>query len=442
MENERFFFMANKLIDSIKLEVRDAQPCRKAFDFTIPADAVKSEAAAVLSEFAGMVAVPGFRQGKAPAGIVKTKFAAELKEELHRRIMTTSYDLLLKDKTVDLLTCDIENEPEMAEGADFKFTLAGDIAPEFELGDYNSIKVETKLDEVTDKQLDERLDFFRKMYGAYAVADTPAEAEDMLKVSYVSDFKPAEDASASLKRQGEAKDTFVWLCEPESIPGCIKALTGATKGAECKFEAQYPADYRESELAGKKVNYTVTVEEIQRRKPLDDAELVEKARVKSIDEFKDMLRKSMIAEKEQKRRMEAVEAVWAALDKQVKAFELPPRVLAAEIQKELTTLAQSVRSAEEADKFKAELESKKAEAEKTARAALRKTFILRKIAQAEKIAVEQAEIEAQITVMSQQYGYPVKELRDMLEKNGQLDSLQLEILNGKVLEKLAEPSLK
>ena len=50
--------MAKNLVDSIQMEVRSKQPCRKELDFTVPADAVKSETDKVLREFAYAVSIP------------------------------------------------------------------------------------------------------------------------------------------------------------------------------------------------------------------------------------------------------------------------------------------------------------------------------------------------------------------------------------------------
>ena len=147
-------------------------------------------------------------------------------------------------------------------------------------------------------------------------------------------------------------------------------------------------------------------------------------------------------ENEGKQRQAAVTAVYEKLNAAVAEFELPPTVLQAEIQRELTNLAQNVRSEEDAEKFKAEIETHKAEAEKNAKEALRKTFILRKIAKAEDIRLEEAEVNAQLQEISRQYGYPAKEFRAMLEKNGRMDQFQLELLNAKVLDKLAEAASK
>ncbi len=435
--------MAKKLVDSIQMEVRSTQPCRREFDITVPADVVKSETEKTLREFAGAIAVPGFRQGKAPVAMIRSRYEKEIREELQRRIMYAAFELAGKDEANDILTCGIEGNPELKFDSEFKFTLGADVAPEFEVGDYKAIKVEIPVDAVTDEQVEERVKFYRTMYGNYADVEEPARAEDMLKVSYKGDMAVPEDATPAVKRQLEADNTFIWLSEPESIPGCIAALTGAEKGKEVVFDAVYPADYREAALAGKTVKYTVTVLGIQRRAALTDEELAEKARVKNLDEFRDMLRKAMEQENASKNHNEVVEAVYKRLSDGAGEFELPPNVLQAEIQKELQKIArETVRSEEDAEKFKTEIEEHKAAAEKAARAALRKTFILRKIARLEKISLNQGEVDAQLRDMSRYYGYREKEFRAMLEKNGGMDDLQLDILNAKVLNQLAENAKK
>ena len=435
--------MAKKLMDSVQMEVRTPQPCRKVFDFTVPADAVKAETEKTIREFSLAVAIPGFRQGKAPAGLIKSKYSDAIREELQRRIVYAAYEKISGDDSLDIISCGIEGKPEVAFDAEFKFSLGADVAPEFELGDYKSIKVELPLDAVTDEQVEERVKFYRTMYGSYADAEGAAQKEDMLKVSYRSDFELPEDASASLKRQAAAENTFLWLSEPESIPGCVAALTGAEKDKEYTFEASYPADYREPALAGKSVKYTVTVHGIQRRAELNDAELAEKARVKSLDEFRGMLRKAMEQENEAKRRNEAADAVYKKLSELAGDFPLPPNVLQAEIQKELQKIArETVKSEADAETFKTKMEEHRKAAETAAAAALRRTFLLRKVAKAEGIKLENAEVDAQLRDMSRYYGYKEKEFRAMLEKNGGMDDLQLDIMNAKVLNQLVDAATK
>ncbi|MBR7104845.1 MAG: trigger factor [Lentisphaeria bacterium] len=434
--------MAKKL--SIDLEIKASAACVRDFEFKVSADQLKAESDRVSTAFAGMVQIPGFRAGKAPLALVKSKYAAEIADELRNRVISAAFEKVGENKDLDVMTL-VFKKPvgEIDINADLEFVFEANVAPEINLGDYKSITVEIPQDAIEESALDERIDFYRGMYGSYAAVEEAAKAEDMLKVDYTSDFVPAEDASASVKRQAAASDSFIWLNEPETMPGVIAALTGAEKGREYEFKSEYPADYREAALAGKTVTYKVTVKDIQRRTKLEDAALLEKLQLKSMDELRDRLRKAMENDNEQARRTKAADAVYKRLDEMAGEFELPPALLAEETNKELQKIArEQVKSEEDANKFKEELDAKRAEAEVAAKAALRRTLILRKAARLEEITVEDAELDAQLAMMSYQYGYKAKELKDMMEKNGAIDEFRADMANAKVLDKLVGMALK
>ena len=437
--------MAKSINDAIKMEITAPAECVKEFNFTISADAVKSESTKVLNYIAGMVQIPGFRAGKAPIGMVKSKYAESVEEELRNRIVSGAVAKIEDEKDIEILTLNFKSAPDfkLDGSADITFTFEANVMPEIAVGDYKAVKVEVPLDAVEESAIDERLDLYRSMYGSYAEVDGPAEAEDMIKASYTSDFVPAEDATAAVKRQAAAEDTFLWLSEPETIPGLIAALTGAEKGKEYTFASTYAEDYREAALAGKTVNYTVKVSAIQRRTKLTDAELVEKFQGESIEKMRELIRKAMEQDNEMKRRNDAAEAVCKKLDETVPEFAFPPALLENEIQKELQKIAREVvKSEEDGEKFKAELDTHKEKAAEAARKELRRNLILREIAKAENITVEAAEIDAQIEGMSRQYGYNAKDLRGLMEKNGALDEFRGNLMSAKALDQLVESALK
>ena len=434
--------MAKKI--SIELEIKAPQTCVRDFEFKVTADQLKAESDRVANAFCGMVQIPGFRAGKAPISLVKTKYAAEIADELRNRVISAAFDMVGEQKDLDVMTL-VFKKPvaDIDINADLEFVFEANVAPEINVGDYKSITVEIPKDAVEESALDERVDFYRSMYGSYAAIEEAAKAEDMLKVDYTSDFVPAEDATASVKRQAAATDSFIWLNEPETMPGVIAALTGAEKGKEYEFASVYPADYREEALAGKTVNYKVTVKDIQRRTKLDDAALLEKLQLASIDELRNRLREAMESDNESARRGKAADAVYSRLDEMAGEFELPPALLAEETNKEIQKMArEQVKSEEDANKFKEELDAKRAEAETAAKAALRRTLILRKVAKLEEVTVEDAELDAQLAMMSYQYGYKAKELKDMMEKNGAIEEFRIDMTNAKTLDKLVGMALK
>ena len=430
--------MAKDLMDAMTFDAKEVVNCRKQIEVTIPADVVSAEAEKAAKAFASYVNIPGFRKGKAPVGMLKSRYADDIKQELERRLVSAAYQKVASADE-DVLSCGIEGSPKVEFDKEFKFTFNVDLAPEIDLGEYKGLEVAVETKEISDADVAERLNMYRTMYANYADVTDEAKAEDMLKVSYTSDFTVPETASAYLKRQVEAADNFLWLKEPEMIPGSVAALTGAKVGDVKEFAAVYPADYREADLAGKTVNYKVTVNAVQRRQELSDEELVKKLNAPSIDEFKATLKASMEREMEDANNAKLLDAVGEKLDAVVKDFELPAAFLEGETNRELNKLASAqVKSEADAEEFKKNLDEHKKTAGENAKKSLRRSLILRKIARLEKIVVTNEEMDQQIAVMSSYYGCKPKELRATLEKNGNIDELHFNMLSAKVLQFVAD----
>ena len=427
------------LSQALELVVReDGALCRNC-DFTVAADRMKSETSIAAQAFANYVAVPGFRRGKAPEAMIVKRFEGDLKDELKRRFMAAAFERLSDGEKLEVVYCRMPEESALELGKEYKFTLRIDLAPQIADFEYKGLEVEVPAAEIDEKELNDRVEQYRKMYAEFAEVSEPAAKEDMLKVDYTSDFELPEDASASLTRQVKADATFLWLAEPEYLPGCVAALTGAEAGKEYTFDSVYPADYREAALAGKTVKYTVKVVNVQRRKDLTDDELAAKLRLDSIDKLRDMLKSGLQAEAEGKRREAVRTAVYEKISAAVGEFELPPGLLEAETDEALQRKAQeTVKSEADAEEFKKNLEENRAAAKVEASAKLRRELVFRKIAKAENITVSAAEVDREIEMMSRYYRKKPAELRAMMEKNGAIEALQSEILNNKVWNFVAD----
>ncbi len=429
--------MANKLIDALQMTVTDSADCEKKFDFTLPAADVAKTAANVLRELSNYVQLPGFRRGKAPMDIVRKRYENELKEEFHRQVFSTAADKI-SNADLDVVSWARPEEGELDFAKDYTFSMTVSLAPEFELGEYKGLEVKVPATKVDEKQIDERMDYYRQMYANYADIDTPAEENDLLKVSYESDFATTEETSPAVARLVKSDSNYIWLSNPEMIPGAIAALTGATAGGEYEFKAEFPADFREAELAGKSVSYKVKVQAVQRREMLSDEALCEKLNVKDIAELRDSLTKMAEAEADNARKAKVQEEVYDALSAKVAEFALPKALIAGEEERELRRIANTeIKSEDDVEKFKAGMEEHRKVAEEQALKKLRRVFILRKIAKLENITISNREVDEQLANMSRYYGYKEKDLRKMLTDNGGIEELQLEILSAKVVEFLA-----
>ncbi len=429
-----------------QVKSEDMKSCQKRYDFTVSKDNLKKEIDKVTGYFINMASIPGFRRGKAPVNIVIRKYEKDIVEELKMRLYSQAFEKLRQDDKLDIVSygAPVEKNPLTlkAEG-DYEFSFAMELAPEIELPDYQGMKADVKKEEISADAIQERIKNYGEMYGAYADIDGKAAKEDMLKVSYTSDFELPEDAAPALQRQLNAKENWVWLSEPEMIPGVIAALEGAEKDKDYEFAAEYPADYRDEALAGKKVNYKVHVIAVQRRSSLTEEQLVEKMNLENIDKLHEMIKGALEREQEGKYKAAISEDIMKQISESVGKFDLPPNLLNAENEKELRRFAnETVKNDEDVENFKANVEKHKEEARVKAEERLRRMFICRKIAEKESIAVEQSEIDSHLKMMSRYYGYKEGELKSMLEKNGGMEDIHLDLLMQKVTDYLASKQEK
>lgn len=440
--------MADKnLKNVIELSCTEMKPGQIKAEYKISGKAIGAEADRIAAEFISFAAVPGFRKGKAPIHIVKAKYEEQIKEELTRRFMTSSLDKFNDEQKAEIVAFNMpegQKMPAIEIGKDFAFAMEFELAPQFDLPEYKGLKLDAPAIEVSEKDIEERIESYKNMYATYEEIEAKAQAEDMLKVAYTSDFVLPEDASAALKRQVECDDNWVWLNEPEVIPGVVAALTGAEKGQTYKFTAVYPADYREAPLAGKEVKYTVTVNAVQRRMPVTDLdELCKKMQLENPEKLQEQVKSSLVMDIEMKNLNVKRELAVKAIEAKVGELVLPPALLAQEIQKELRRAANTaIRSEADAEEFKKNVDQHKSEAEKAAKARLTRIFIMQKIAKAENITVDESELETQIKGLSRYYGCKSQELRKMLQENGGMEDMQMDILVAKTTDFLVANAAK
>ncbi|MDD3117865.1 MAG: trigger factor [Victivallales bacterium] len=435
--------MSENLKAAIELKCSEVQPGQVKAEYKVARQAIGAEAAEVARGMVDYVQVPGFRKGKAPVKMVMVKYLPQIKDELMRKVMGAAMDKFADEQGTEAVAFNLPEGgkfPELELDQDLALELLFDVAPQFEVPEYRSLKVNVAPKEISDADIDERIEAYKKMYAEYQDIPGPAAREDMLQVAYTSDFVLPEDASATLKRQAANEESWLWLNEPEVIPGGIAALIGAEVGKEYSFAAVYPEDYREAELAGKTVNYQVRVNKMQRREPIADiAGLCAKMNLENEAKLREQISASLAIDAKNKAAGETREKIQALLEEKVGPLVIPPTLMAQETQKELRRIANNlVKTEADAEKFKADISKHKAAAEEAAKNKLTRFFIMQKIAKKEDIKVNENEVDLQIKGMSRYYGLRANDLRKVMEENGGMDDLQEDLLTAKVLDFLAK----
>jgi trigger factor len=422
--------------------IENAAPCRKKLRVEIAAERVAGTRAEILQEFRKVASIPGFRPGKAPEPMVEKRYAGQIDEELRKRLIPESYREALNEQKLKVVGYPQIEGVEYQAGRPLVYTATVDTAPEFPLPDYKGIPVKKKTITVKEEDVDKSLDTLRDQQADFVdVVGRSLKTGDFAVVNYsgVADGKPISELAPEAKAMGENKDFWLLISSDAFLPGFCDQLLGASAGEKRQVLIDFPKDFPQQPLAGKKATYFVDVVALKEKKlPELGDEFAKKLGIESLAKLKENVRKGLEGEVEEQQESDARRQVIEHLLSRVE-FELPESLVQQETRSIIYDVVRenSLRGA-----TKAQLEEKKNEiygfAAKSAQDRLRTSFILDAIAAAEKITVEEAEIEERIRQLAQRSRTTPARLKAQLAEKGGLGEVEEQILVGKTLDFLVD----
>ena len=220
------------------------------------------------------------------------------------------------------------------------------------------------------------------------------------------------------------------------LPRFVEQIVGMNAGDTRSVQVEFPADFPVPELAGKKADYAVTLNEIKQKvlPELDDAFAGKLMKDKTLADLRHTLEHDLEHEKEHEIEREKEAQIVKYLQEQV-SFDLPPTLLKAETRRALNELVHRNRERGVPDEMLKGKEKELIEgAGSLAAHRLKTNFILHRIAEREKIEVAPEEIDERIREQAAQYNIPVEKVRKELEEHDRIDGLVEEVLLGKTLD--------
>ena len=212
-----------------------------------------------LAELGRTVRIPGFRQGKVPTDLLRKRFGVSVRGEvLEQALQQTSAQALAEKGVRPALQPRIESI-SFEDGNDLEYTLAVEMLPEIEPGDFRELKLVRETAEVGEGEIDEAIErLAAREKNFVAVTDNrPAVSGDALLIDFVGtvDGAPFEGGSAS--------DHVIELGSSSFIATFEDQLIGAKAGDHVTVNVTFPEDYPNEGLAGKAAVFEVDVKEVQ-----------------------------------------------------------------------------------------------------------------------------------------------------------------------------------
>jgi trigger factor len=415
----------------------------------VPAEEVSAAYEKAIKRYQKQARIPGFRAGKVPASLVRSKFAKELREEVLQALVSERFRRELKERNLHPASEPQLLDLQLTDGAPLRFKAAFEVLPEFDVAGYDAVKVEKPNVELTDEEFEAELGFVMDRQATVeAVEEDRALVEgDWAEIRFKGEIKPlvetvTEDGvQATVEPPVTGDDVLIEIGGKNTIPAFNNALRGSKAGQELTFEVDYPADFGEQSLAGKTVAYEIAVKSIKRKIfPARDAELAKKLGNKeSWEDFEAEMRERFAA-----RKREALTngAKNKMLDEIIAKFSFPvpesfvQQRIDARLERGLRALAQQGMKPEDMRRldFVKLRAAQRTEAEREVRASL----VVDKIADAEKVAIVEDELNREVMLLSMQSGEPYVTLRDRLVEDGGLDRLREELRREKTSSLLYE----
>jgi trigger factor len=232
----------------------------------VPAERVDGEVDTRLQKAAKNVRLPGFRPGKVPMKVMRQRFGAGVRQEVLGEVMSQSFQEAVVQE--NLRPAGQPNiEPRNLEaGKDLEYIATFEVFPEVDLVEMSGFDIERPVAEVTDADVDNIIEVFRKQQGEWETVERPAAEGDKVNIDYAGtrDGEPFEG--------GSAEGSDLELGSGRMIPGFEDGIVGMSAGEQKTLSLTFPEDYHAEELKGAAVEFNVTLNSVSEMQmaPLDE----------------------------------------------------------------------------------------------------------------------------------------------------------------------------
>jgi trigger factor len=417
---------------AMKVEIEDISEVKRKFKIEVPSTEVTQEVDRAYRELGKRAKVKGFRPGKVPRSVLEMYYHKDVEQEVSDTLVRRSLGEALKENSVDPINLSWpEALPPVVAGQDFRFSVELEVPPEFTAQDYLGLKLEAPEVEVTDDEVDKRLEEVRQ---ANALLKPPAEDRgvqegDFVVLDYQGYFagEPVEAA--------KAEGTYVEVGSGKFNLDFERNLVGLKEGAEARFAVSLPDDFANPLIAGKVIEFQVKILEVKEKVVAELDETFARnlgGNFQTVADLRTAVQEDIIKGKERERQ--------AYLENQVAdqllarhQFEVPPSLVLQEQENMLR---------DQMDRFRqhgmniANMDTgKMAEVLKPmAERRVRVKLVLARIADQENLTVDDPEVDAALARIAVHSGRDVDEVMKFYEERDLRGVLRRELLDDKTMK--------
>jgi trigger factor len=411
--------------------------CKHELEITVPVDEIDRETERVVTKLQQKVRLPGFRPGKAPANLIRTKFAHEIRQDVLESLVPKHFQKKIEEEELRIVGSPNVKDVHFHQGEPLVFKAQFEVAPVIELKEYRGVTVHYREPETTDEEVTKRIESLREQKAQFVNADPrPVVDGDFAVVSL--------ESISGLDEPLQQEEMTLHVGDAETITEFSDAVRGMTPEEEKEFDVTYPEDYEREKLAGKSVRFRMKLKIIRTKElpELNDDFAQDLGDFQTLTELRDAVRQTIFREKEVGAQQKAKEEL---LDRLIETHDFPvpeafiERQIEAEIEGQLRQM-----SARGVDVSKLKLDWAKLKESMRPKALrdVKATLLIERVAEVESVYATKDEVDREVQRIARQEREPVAATRKKLEKNGAIGRIANHIRSEKTLSFLFEHARK
>ena len=369
-------------------------------------------------KLAANVTIDGFRKGKAPKNLVKSKVdpMKVLDEAINSLLPKIYQEILEKDEIKPYARPQVDVTKVSDTELEVKFVLV--TAPEVKLGKYKGLEIGKTEVKVTAKDVEEALERTRTDNATLVVKEGESKMGDTVVMDFTGRIAGEEFEG------GSAQNHELELGSNQFIPGFEPQLVGHKAGDVVKVNVKFPENYTE-ELKGKDAEFECTIHEVKEKKlPELNDEFVKELKipgVESVAQLKEHKEQELQRNKENEARREYMSKLIEAIAKDSKvdlADEIVESQVESRKQDMVKRIEQSGLKLEQYLQILGQTEEQFLDQiREQARKEVTEFIVLEEIAKAEKIEISDADLEFEFAKLADQYNMKVEDVKKALANN-------------------------
>jgi trigger factor len=412
--------------------------CTRELVLDVPAEDVSKSFRRVTRNYQKYAKIPGFRPGKVPEAVIKRRFASEIRKEVIDGLLPEHFNQAVRELGVTPVGQPQVTELTVDEGAPLHIKAVFEFIPAFSIEGYQSVTVPKPSAEINEEEVQQELEHLRESRATIEPVeeDRPLGDGDWAQISYKGTIEGEPEAAPVA-----GEDSLVEIAGKDTVEAFTTSLRGTRPGETLNVAAAYPAEYPQSTLAGKTVDYTIEVKGIKKRTlpELNDEFAKEVGHFETLGDLESRVRENLTNRKQRSAEAETKDKLFAAL---IERFPFPvPESLVQEqvdarLERGLRALAAQGMATEQMRKL--DFGRLRAAQRDSAVAEVKTSLLLDKIAREENVTVGEEELDREIQMAALQSREPVDTLKVRLTQDGGLARIREQLKREKTAHLLYE----